>query len=503
MTLSDRFVSYFRKLCIALLLVGAVCYVAFSIHWSWMWDAQVMHYIVLLLQHGKVPYKDIYDINLPGCYLTERWAMAVFGGSDLGWRLYEFTLLGVMTLAMIVIAESYDWLAGLFAGVMYSLHIGSLGPLVATEREEVMTVLITVGYALVFVAVRKSRPWLMLPASLAMGIAVLIKPTMLPLVLGLLTLSIFVLARRGTRPVPYLAYASAGLAIAFAILLDFLLPHHALDPFLFILRMVIPYYASLAHPSPWALVRDSLTRAFLVYLPVAVLLAVTRRTPANWEIWAVRAAFIFGGISYFVQGKGYEYHRIAYMCFGLLWAGIEFTLAMKDHGWRRFAGVGTMAFGVFLMAPRDARYMANRRSPDNAGVVALEQDLTRLGGDKLQGRIQCFDQVNGCYSALYRLGLMESTGFTGDLQFFGPDDGKVVPYYRKVLLDDFRANPPLVIVMADEWFQADAPSFDKLNTWPEFRDYLNSVYRLEVTRGPYMLNGPTHYRIYVLKRGEE
>src|ERR1017187_3373127 len=62
MTLSDRQIQYFRVLCMAVLLAGAASYVVFTIHWRWMWDTQVMHYIVLLLKHGKVPYKDIYDI---------------------------------------------------------------------------------------------------------------------------------------------------------------------------------------------------------------------------------------------------------------------------------------------------------------------------------------------------------------------------------------------------------------------------------------------------------
>src|ERR1035437_11186059 len=135
-TLSDRQVQFFRVLCMRVLLAGAAIYVMFTIHWKWMWDTQVMHYIVLLLNHGKVPYKEIYDINMPGAYLTERWAIDIFGGGDLGWRLYEFTLLGSMTLAMIVIARPYDWLAGLFAGVLFSVQLGALGPLQGAGRDE-------------------------------------------------------------------------------------------------------------------------------------------------------------------------------------------------------------------------------------------------------------------------------------------------------------------------------------------------------------------------------
>ena len=498
--LSDRFVSCFRLLCIAILLAGAMAYVVFTIHWQWMWDTQVMHYIVLLLDHGKVPYKDIYDINMPGAYLTERWAIAIFGGGDLGWRLYEFALLGSLTLAMIVIAMPCDWLAGLFAGVLFSLQIGTLGPLQAAERDEVMTVLIFIGYALLFVALRRAKPWLMLLFGLSTGIAALIKPTVVPLIVCLLLFVFFVLKKRGKSPAGYILCALLGLATALGILLDFLLPPHAFGPFLFILSKLVPYYSSLAHPTLAVLIRRSLPQAFLVYLPLMLLLAVTARVRPNWEMWCIRTGFLFGGISYFVQRKGYDYHRIEFLCFGLLWIGLEFTAAMKERGWRRYVGVAGMAFAVLFMVPFNARKVHARHDVNTAAYV-LKQDLIELGGGKLQGKVQCLDMVGGCLSALYRLDLVQSTGFTGDTQFFGPDDGKIVPYYRNILLNDFRTNPPAVIILSNEWYQESSYSFDKLNTWPKFRDYLNSAYTLDATQGPFDLYGyPMSYRIYVLKQ---
>jgi hypothetical protein len=508
-TLTDRQIYYFRVLSMTVLLAGAACYVVFTIHWQWMWDTQVMHYIVLLLNHGKVPYKDIYDINMPGAYLTERWAIGIFGGGDLGWRLYEFTLLGSMTLAMIVIALPYDWLAGLFAGVLFSLQVGSMGPWQAAERDEVMTVLIFIGYAFLMLAVRKARPALMLLFGLAMGLAILIKPTVVPFALCMLLFPFFVLRRQSKSPAAYILFALAGFAIALGILLDFLLPQHALGPFLFILSKLVPYYSSLAHPTLWVLIRRSIPQAFRVYLPLALLLAIAGRSresrckeadwTLNWEMWAVRAGVLFGGISYFIQRKGYDYHRIALVCFGLLWIGLEFTAAMKDRGWRRNAGVAGMAFGVLFMVPFNA-WKVHGQHVVNAAVPVLEQDLVRLGGDQLQGKVQCLDLVGGCYSALYRLGLVQSTGFDGDLQFFGPDDGKVVPYYRKIFWDEIHQNPPIVILLSNEWYQESSYSFNKLNTWPEFRDYLNSAYRLQTTEGPFILYGaPMEYRVYVLK----
>jgi hypothetical protein len=143
-----------------------------------------------------------------------------------------------------------------------------------------------------------------------------------------------------------------------------------------------------------------------------------------------------------------------------------------------------------------------RHERHNANPFAdqLQADLQRLGGNSLQNRVQCLDMVTGCYSALYRLGLMQSTGFMWDLQFFGPDDGNIVPYYRQIFWNDIHNNPPQVIVLSSEWFR-ETYSFDKLNAWPQFRDYLNSAYTLDVSRSFGSFDGNVlAYRIYVLKK---
>ena len=103
---------------------------------------------------------------MPGAYLTERWAMAVFGGTDLGWRVYEFVLLMPhLPLAMIVIARPYDWLAGLFAaGVFHPAPRRTEGPKVRRRaRRGHDHSASCIGYAfLLYAAVRRHRPWLML-----------------------------------------------------------------------------------------------------------------------------------------------------------------------------------------------------------------------------------------------------------------------------------------------------------------------------------------------------
>ncbi len=82
-------------------------------------DSPIMHYVNFLMRHGMRPYQEITDNNMPGAYLTEGWAMRVFGGGDLGWRVYDFFLLGVITAAVTTIAWHRDRLAGIYAGGIF------------------------------------------------------------------------------------------------------------------------------------------------------------------------------------------------------------------------------------------------------------------------------------------------------------------------------------------------------------------------------------------------
>jgi hypothetical protein len=55
--------------------------------------------------------------------------------------------------------------------------------------------------------------------------------------------------------------------------------------------------------------------------------------------------------------------------------------------------------------------------------------------------------------------------------------------------------------LSSEWFGAKQYSFEKLNAWPEFRDYLNSRYQLNTTRTFGSFDGnQLAYRIYLLRQ---
>ena len=474
----DRILILLRSLTLIVFAIAAVCCVFFSLHWRMAVDTPVMHYVVFLMRHGLRPYSQITDNNMPGAYLTEAAAMTVFGGSDLAWRIYEFFLMAVLAGSATLIARRWDWVAGIFAaGLFFVLHTAE-GPQVAVERELVIGVALLAACAALLESVRRSQPALMLLFGLLAGVAASIKPTYLPLPLGLLALTWFTLHRRAVHSLPYLLWAILGLALTGLLLIYFVLHEHALPGFLFILRDVLPAYTGLERP-PLRFLLDrvlphAVTLLVLLTLPLFVING-RREGHWNWERAALATTAAFGLLSYFAQGKGFLYHRYVFMIFLLLLVGAEIFDALRHPGWPRILAAVALAFALFYIVPihlRTTRQIVGRNDLE----LALEGDLAHLGSrQNLQGKVQCFDLVYGCLNALYHLNLVENTGFTGDMLLFTARGSVASNYYRGLFWTLARQQPADVLVISNGNFGVEN-SFNKLDRWPEFQAYLRNTY---------------------------
>ena len=491
---TQSFLDRFRYGMASLLGVAALCIVVFTYRWPLIWDAQVFHYGNFLIAHGFVPYRDIIDMNMPGAYLFDGWATKIFGGGDIAWRIFDFTLLGLLCLAMVAIARPYDWFAGWFAGIMFALIHTSEGPANAGQRDEVMTVLIMVGCAFLFESRRRGYPWMMIFFGLSLGMASSIKPTAVPLGACLLGMMLWDMKKKGDSVAAYVWSSLLGVSIAAAIVAAFLIPHDAAGALIEISKRLPPYYAGMERINFHLLLRFSLPIAAYVLLPFAIAVVSAERYRRNWEFWAILLGAAFGAFSYFVQGKAWPYHRYTFVAFLLLWIALELTHAMHKSGWVKVVAITGISVGSLVLVPIYTRLVLQVH-PVNLFTPALESDLSRLGADRLQNKVQCLDLVDGCYDALYRLRIVQSTGLMGDLLLFAPDKSPVVDFYRDQFWNNVIRNPPTVFILTNEWFNQ-APTFTKLNEWPQFANYLEKNYKLVISR-EFDAEYQHGYRIYV------
>lgn len=488
-------IQLLRGLAAATLVSAFLYLIVHTWRWPLMQDAPVIHYVNFLTDHGFAPYRTIGDMNMPGAYLTERLGVFLFGPGDLAFRIYDFLLMGLMALAMVAIARPYDWIAGLFAGVLFAMIHASDGPKGAGQRDEVMATLLVVGLAFLFEAVRQTRPGWMAPAGFFCGMAAAVKPTVAPLGLLMLVMVAVVLRKKGGRVFLFILCGALGAAISATLFIGFLLHYRAVNAFIDLSRSVTAYYASLNRMSLISLLRESIPRPMRLLVPFGLVCAIMNPDRWNWERWALMLAVAFGALSYIAQGKGFYYQRYPLIALTLLWFGIEFAVCLRRKGLTQVIGGAGLALGTFILVPL---FAARARTVffSNVFTTTLEADLQNIGPDRLQRDVECLDMVDGCMNALYHLGIVQQTGLTGDNILFAPDSSlPVVQHYRQLFWDGLIAHPPDVFVISDEKF-LDPASFDKLDRWPQFNRYLAENYNLYTAHS---FDISVAYRIYLRK----
>lgn len=489
------FARSMRALLALSLGIGVALFVAFTAHWKMMVDSPIIHYANFEISHGVAPYRELQENNLPGAYLAEWFGMHVFGGGDVAWRVFEFFELLTCTLCMVWLAWTIDWMAGLFAGGVFTVLHGAEGPYFSGEREVAMTTLILCGYAALFAALRRERPGWMLPAGFTMAFAAAIKPTVAPLPL-LLMAAVIVLRRRDGRPwAVWLLWALAGAAIAVALNIGFLLHHHALDAFLQLQRTITTYYAQLAALTVSQMVRRFFYQpVFDVLLACGVVLYFTRRRDAAEHsssrrsiLWTREQRLIaigacIGVLSYVVQRKDFLHHRYLFQNLLLLLIGTEVLPALRSRFLlRRSVAAAAVAFVALWIVPVSA-HTTRRFHPQSDLTAQLEADLQQLGGtEALQRRVVCLDQVFGCLNALYHLQLVENAPLSGDMLLFARRESPVIGTARAWFARTQQQHPADVVVMTNENFQS-RNDYTRIINWPAYADVLTAQYTLLTDR---------------------
>jgi hypothetical protein len=460
------------------------CMAVLALSWRWplVGDIASIHYLVLLMQHGMAPYRDIVDAQMPGTYLLEWAAMHVFGWSAFGARLYDWTILLVAGLAAIAIAGPYSRFAGPFAaGMLVVLHIRD-GLEQTAERDLTMAALLLASYAFAFACARRRSPWMAFCAGLFASTSATLKPTVLPFAVVLMVLLWIHLRRSRVAISKYVASGLAGLLLPGAACLVFLLRERAFAAFLDAVRGMWPYYAQLDRQPFSSLAFRSVSPLSSVLVLWLLLLAAKWRRrrgmgAASWERVALAAGLLMGFASYLWQGKGFPYHRYPLMAFLLLLTTLDFVAALRGRGLLRYLGLAGLATGALVLAPLSVAQVSRFQWRDEGAVPALRAELERLGGPRLAGGVQCLDAFGGCINALYQERLPQSTGFLVDFYFFAQRQTAFTEEMRCRFWEQIERDPPAVFVVSEQSYPG-PNTYGKLNRWPLFADFLSRNYAL-------------------------
>lgn len=148
-----------------------------SLTWRYSHDTPLMMYMAFIMERfGFVPYRDFFDMNMLGSYLSYQMLGRWFGFDDPGVRMADLAVLAtLMSVTLLML-----WRLGLrimwAAPVLFALVYMREGITMTLQREFLALVPISLGVAFATALPWVTPPWRALLAGFAFGIAATFKP---------------------------------------------------------------------------------------------------------------------------------------------------------------------------------------------------------------------------------------------------------------------------------------------------------------------------------------
>lgn len=466
--------------------------------WSWplIHDAPLMHYIAWLVAQGAVPYRDIFDMNVPGVYLLHLGVIELLGEGDRAWRLFDLAWLGLTAAALFGFSRRMgDAWSGFGAALLFVLYHLSGGAWRAGQRDFLLALF------LVLAAWGAARAWesagALLPllwGGLAAGAGIMIKPQA-----ALFWLAGAVVAALGARRSGTLralaTWCAAGLAVP-VLVMGWLAWRGGLAPFRLILSdYVLPLYNPVGRVSVWEGLRWHVYGWQLWSCLIALgLLGFSRRVEKPYDIRRRLALLgaVYGVLHFAAQGKGWEYHLYPFAVFLCALASVVLaeraTQAEASRGdvapmLSRALTFAALVIAVALLAVKGvdaagATWVADKERR----VSALARDLRPVAG---AGPVQVMDVTEGGVHALLRLHLRQPTRFLYDFHFFHDEgDARIQALRAEFARDLERGKPSAVVVFRDTWRH---PGYERLDGFPAVARLLERDYTLAVEGDGYRI----------------
>jgi hypothetical protein len=481
-----------------LILAGSAALCAWlawrSLSWPLIHDAPIMHYIAWLIAQGAVPYRDVFDMNLPGVYLIH-WAVLSAGGvGDVAWRAFDLVWLAAVGALLFVYCRPLGLGPAAVAATLFTLYHLSGGAWRAGQRDFLLCLFLLIGT--LGVARSLERGGALAPliwAGAALGAGMTVKPQSGILWLSCAVIVAWVAWRQGR---PALAGAGSVLAAGLAIpvlMLGWLQWRGGLGSFIAIFSgYVLPLYGRVGRVSPWQALgwyRYGWQLGVLVGAVAGLALLAPpvdsgARKPLAW------LGVGYGWLHFHLQGKGWEYHLYPlalFVCALVPFAVVPVAGESRQgsaRALRRPAAVAVWALLVVVLGVKGAEAADAPWISDKARrVAALTRDLAPLL--PRGATVQVMDVTEGGIQALLRLGARQPTRFIYDFHFFHDVADPRIQALRSEFVASLEVGQPAaIVVLRDTW---NRKGYDRIGELPGLTRLLDRAYTLAIDGDGYRI----------------
>jgi hypothetical protein len=469
-----------------------------SLRWGMLHDAPLLMYIALLIDRfGALPYRDIYDQNMPAAFAFYVLVGRIFGYGDLGFRLADLCVLALIGACTWCWGRPMGARYGLVAALLFALIYLSYGAALSLQRDIVL--LLPVAGALAASVSALPGGWRFLLAGLLFGLAAAIKPHAAigfpPLLLFLLAEEAAALPRPRRRPLAAAAgLALLGLVIPAAATVAYLAAAGVLDDFLAMALNYLPLFARLTGLHQTIAGPERVRYLFEGYLAVgghqlwvgaglvgaAVALRWGRLNPSQRRqvLLMLGLALCYSFYPLF-QGRFWDYHFLPLLYTLALLAAL---CALPQPGQARLLGhLAPLALLVAVIGLRVApaeelsyQITGHPLPPFKAGRV--EQIAGFLSERVRPGEtVQPLDWTGGALHAMLIAGVPAATPFIYDFQFYHHVREPYIQGLRQRFIAELEAARPRFILDIND-ISTIISGADAASSFPELEAVLAREY---------------------------
>jgi len=512
---------YLPKVLLILLATSLIVQVAFSLQWPIAHDEAPLFYEAFLMHsEGRIPYRDIFDFQMPGSYIAYYLLGSLSGFNAFRIRILDILLLAALIFITYRFMRRFGKTPALAAGILFGLKYLQGGPSISLQREYLLLIFLALS---LLVGMRDSlTPRHRLSLGILFGLAAVIKPHA---ALGLLPFLLFDIADISKRLNKSLLKAAAtsilpaaiGFTIPIAIVIAWLAFNHALTPFLNIASNYWPLYSQIngqMEITPQAeRISFFLNQVWRLggsglWLIPAIIGGYLHQNKQTCLLASLALCYaIYPALS----GQFFPYHYIPFIYFISLLAALclstfNFQPSTLRHGERKSNRQGNafnfqlstfnlsllslILFTVILFSVRPSAAFIrqiNRQpvvtSTDRADEIARFLEKNLEAGDT----VQPLDWTGGTLLAMLETRARLATSYIFDFYFYHHVSTPYIQNLRADFMDELQKSSPHFIVEVTAIDKPWITGQDTSREFPELRAFLDENYSVTIQEDDYAI----------------
>lgn len=471
---------------IAIAGITAVIVLIGSIKWRYELDSPLMMYAGFLLTSGKVPYRDFFDMNMPGTYFIMAAMGGLIGWSDLDSRIFDLICLVIISGSTFFWMRRFGKLPALAASILFPLWYLREGPSLSLQREYIALVPFSLLLVAATVPGKLNYVLRALLAGFLAGIAFLIKPQFLLLSLPPLLILIFT-DETGISHRNRFAAMIGGILLPLGAVLIYMVWTDSLRHFIEIATSYWPLYTNLSggHRSISGLRRiyyiifNTMQWVITFYLPVAVLglIALDRNKTQRWYTWMM-VGLLFASILYpGLSGKFWLYHWIPFYYVVLCTASLTLLL-IPFKKWNIAYAAPVLCVILVLLSLSFQNFENLRlRKWEGAPNNGVPDEIYEYFSTHMEpgDTVQPLDWTGGSVHGMLMARAPLATRFIYDFHFYHHISNPYIQKLRREFIEELRDEKPRFIIQVLE-YKPWPSGPDTTREFPELRKFLKQNY---------------------------